>query len=61
VPGGIAKAFGLDDGPTYTQIAVAKGRTLDDATKPYVDCLTVNKQVQASGLLSPTIRSQLPI
>jgi hypothetical protein len=32
VPGGIAKAFGLDDGPTHTKAAIVKGRALGDAT-----------------------------
>jgi hypothetical protein len=32
-PGGIAKAFGLDDGPTHTQAAIAKPGGLDDATQ----------------------------
>jgi hypothetical protein len=33
VSGGIAKAFGLDDGPTHTKAAIAKGAALDDATQ----------------------------
>ena len=31
--GGIAKAFGLDDGPTHAEVAIAKGRALGDATQ----------------------------
>jgi hypothetical protein len=34
MPGGIAKAFGLDDGPTHTKAAIVKGRALGDATHP---------------------------
>jgi hypothetical protein len=30
--GGIAKAFGLDDGPAHIQAAIAKGCALDNAT-----------------------------
>jgi hypothetical protein len=30
--GGIAKAFGLDDGPTHRKAAIVKGRALGDTT-----------------------------
>jgi hypothetical protein len=33
MPGGIAKAFGFDDGPTHTQGAIVKGQALGDATQ----------------------------
>jgi hypothetical protein len=33
VPGGIAKTFGLDDGPTHTKAAIVKGQALGDATQ----------------------------
>ena len=33
VPGGIAKASGLDDGPTHTPAAIVKGQALGDATR----------------------------
>jgi len=33
VSGGIAKAFGLDDGPAHMQAAIVKGRALGDATQ----------------------------
>jgi hypothetical protein len=31
--GGIAKAFGLDDGPTHRKAAIVKGQALGDATR----------------------------
>ena len=31
--GGIAKVFGLDDGPTHGQTAIVKGQALGDATR----------------------------
>ena len=31
--GGIAKASGLDDGPTHTKTAIVKGQALGDATR----------------------------
>jgi hypothetical protein len=31
--GGIAKAFGFDDGPTHRKAAIVKGRALGDATR----------------------------
>ncbi|MCX5646892.1 MAG: hypothetical protein NTZ17_19765 [Phycisphaerae bacterium] len=33
MPGSIAKASGLDDGPTHTKAAIAKGQALDEATQ----------------------------
>jgi hypothetical protein len=32
-PSGIAKAFGLDDGPMHLKAAIVKGRALGDATR----------------------------
>jgi hypothetical protein len=32
MPGGIAKASGLDDGPAHTKAAIVKGQALGDAT-----------------------------
>jgi hypothetical protein len=31
--GGIAKAFGLGDGPTHRKAAIVKGQALGDATQ----------------------------
>ena len=38
VPGGIAKAFGLDDGPAHGKGAIVKRQALGDATPSLNTC-----------------------